>query len=225
MSTNSRRVVVGIDEAGRGSLVGDLFVAGIALGEGQDAELSRAGVRDSKTLGRSKRYRLLSRIIGSSDLIVVCRIVPEDIDRENINDLEVMAVERILRHAKSRGLNPTRVVVDEIAGRRESIERITKTLFPGAEVIMKPKADRDYVQASAASIVAKCLRDGLVRILSSRYGEIGSGYPSDPRTVEWLKRVTRSGTTPCCVRKSWKTFRRAQVKTLEMYAKKGKGGG
>ncbi|MEM1707415.1 MAG: ribonuclease HII [Sulfolobales archaeon] len=197
-----------------------MFVAGVALSDEQGGTLSGVGVRDSKALSRSKRHRFLLDIIKHSDLIVVSRILPEDIDRENINDLEVRAVERILRHAKSRGLIPTKVVVDEIAGRRLAVERVARDLFPDAEVIMRSKADRDYVQVSAASIVAKCLRDGLIRILSTTYGEIGSGYPSDPRTIKWLKQVKQSGSAPCCIRKSWKTLRRVQLRTLDDYAKK-----
>ncbi|MEM1931622.1 MAG: ribonuclease HII [Sulfolobales archaeon] len=212
--------MIGIDEAGRGSLIGDLFVAGVALSDEQARALSCVGVRDSKALSRTKRHRLLLDIIRHSDLIVVSRILPEDIDRGNINDLEARAVERILRHARSRGVIPTKVVVDEIAGRRLAVERAAREVFPDAEVIMRPRADRDYVQVSAASIVAKCLRDGLIRILSTTYGEIGSGYPSDPRTIRWLKQVKQSGPTPCCVRKSWKTYRRIRLRTLDDYAKK-----
>lgn len=215
----SRKTVAGIDEAGRGSLIGDMFIAGIALSEEQSITLAAAGVRDSKTLSRSRRHKLLLDIVRYSDLIVVSRVIPEDIDRENINDLEVRAIERILRHMKSRGIEPSKVVIDEIAGRREALERITKSLFPATEVVARPKADRDFVQVAAASIVAKCLRDRLVRILSSLYGELGSGYPSDPRTINWLKLVESSGQTPCCVRKSWKTLKRIRVKTLDMYAK------
>ncbi|MEM2207996.1 MAG: ribonuclease HII [Sulfolobales archaeon] len=223
--TSSRRTVIGIDEAGRGSLVGDMFVAGVALSDEQSKVLLDAGIRDSKALSRSTRYRLLLDIIRCSDLIVISRVLPEDIDKENINDLEVRAIERILKHARSRGVDPTKVVVDEIAGRRVEVETAVRDLFPSAEVIMRPKADKDFVQVSAASIVAKCLRDGLIKVLSSVHGEIGSGYPSDPRTIKWLKHVKESGSTPCCIRKSWKTLRRVQFRTLDMYAKSSEKGG
>lgn len=218
--TSSRRIAVGIDEAGRGSLVGDMFVAGVALVDEQSEHLLASGVRDSKTLSRARRYSLLLDIIRYSETVVVCRITPEEIDRENINDLEVEAVKKILKHVRSRGVNLSRVVIDEIAGRKEVIESFAKELFPEVEIIIKPKADRDFVQVSAASVVAKSLRDGLIRILSRTYGEIGSGYPSDPRTIRWLKEAGSRGSIPICVRKSWKTVRKIPLKTLDMYSKK-----
>ncbi len=217
---SSRRLVLGIDEAGRGSLVGDMFVAGVALAEGLEEALLRAGVRDSKSLGRSRRRELLLDVIRYSDMIVVSRVAPEDIDRGNLNDLEVGAVERILRHARSRGISPSRIVLDEIAGRREAVERIARSLFPDAEVLMSPGADKTFVQVSAASIAAKCLRDESIRILSSRYGDLGSGYPSDPRTVRWLSAMASTGSLPDCVRRSWGTLRRIKTRTLDEFARK-----
>ncbi len=217
---SSRRVTLGVDEAGRGSLVGDMFVAGVALADGLEEALLEAGVRDSKSLGRSRRRELLLDVIRLSDLIVVSRVVPEDIDRGNLNDLELRAVERILKHARSRRVALSRIVVDEIAGRKEALERFARKLFPDAEVVMKPKADREFVQVSAASIVAKCLRDEFARILSSWYGEFGSGYPSDPRTVRWLEATLSAGTLPGCVRRSWRTLRRARSRALDEFAKK-----
>lgn len=218
---SSRRVTLGIDEAGRGSLVGDMFVAGVALAEGLWEALLRAGVRDSKSLGRSRRRELLVDIIRCADLIVVSRVPPEDIDRGNLNDLEVGAVERILRHARSRGVLPSRIVLDDIAGRRGAVERVARSIFPEAEVLMRPRADRDFVEVSAASIVAKCLRDEHVGILRARYGNLGSGYPSDPRTLRWLTEAASRGSIPSCVRRSWGTLRRVRARTLEDFVKKG----
>jgi ribonuclease HII len=216
---SSRRVMVGVDEAGRGSLVGDLFVAAVAVASDCRVELAEAGVRDSKLLSRSRRYDLLLKIIECSEAIVVSRITPEDIDRENINDLEVKAIERSMKHLRSRGLIPARVAVDEIAGREKLVEAVCRRYFPEAEVIMRPNADRDFVEVSAASIVAKTMRDSHIRTLSRTYGEIGSGYPADPRTINWLNRV-RSAGLPKCVRMSWKTVRRSTSRTLDEFAKK-----
>ncbi|MCX8184998.1 MAG: ribonuclease HII [Sulfolobales archaeon] len=217
---NSRRITVGVDEAGRGSLVGDMFVVGIGVVDEYSRLLVESGVRDSKTLSKSRRRRLLLDILAYSDIIVVCRVKPEEIDRENINNLEVEALKKILKHIKFRGRQPSKILVDEIAGRKKAIESVVENLFPGVEVLMKPNADRDFVQVSAASIVAKCLRDELIGILSSTYGDIGSGYPSDPRTIDWLKSIEERGSIPNCVRKSWKTLRRVCAKTLDAYIEK-----
>ncbi len=215
-----RKVMVGIDEAGRGSLVGDLFVVAVAVASDRRVELAEAGVRDSKLLSRSRRYELLLKVIECSEAIIVNRITPEEIDRENINDLEVRAVERSVRHLKSRGLNPVRIVIDEIAGREKQVEAVCRKYFPDVEVVMEPGADRDFIEVSAASIVAKTMRDLHIRSLSNIYGEIGSGYPSDPRTISWLNKVRSAGHIPRCVRMSWKTVRRGVSRTLDEFVKK-----
>lgn len=217
---NSEKVLVGIDEAGRGSLIGDMFVAAVAIDSGALKKIVGTGVKDSKMLSRSRRYRLLLDIVRHSKMIVVCRITPEEIDRENLNDLEVRAIERILKHMKSRGIMPARIVADEVSGREDDTRRIAESLFPSVEVHMVPRADREFVEVSAASIVAKSMRDHYVRLLSIAYGEMGSGYPSDPRTIRWLNQVWSSGSLPGCVRKSWKTIRRRLTKTLYDYVRK-----
>lgn len=218
--TSSREIMVGIDEAGRGSLVGDLFVVAVAIASDRRVELTEVGVRDSKLLSRSRRYELFLKVIECSEAIIVSRITPEEIDRENINDLEVGAIERSVRHLKSRGLNPVRIVVDEITGREKHVKAVCRKYFPDVEVIMRPGADRDFVEVSAASIVAKTMRDLHIRNLSNIYGEIGSGYPSDPRTINWLNKVRSAGYIPRCVRMSWKTIRRSISRTLDEFAKK-----
>jgi len=216
----SGELVVGVDEAGRGSLVGDMFVAAVAVGRDRAHLLSVLGVRDSKSLSRERRALLAPRVLEVADAVVVCRVVPEEIDRENLNDLEVRAVERIARQLKARGLAIGEFVVDEVAGRAKDIEVAVRRYYPEASVAVVPRADRDYPVVAAASIVAKFLRDKHVELLSRVYGEIGSGYPSDPRTLEWLRRVRSSGELPSCVRRSWRTVGKVTTVTLEAFAKK-----
>jgi ribonuclease HII len=216
----SGELVVGVDEAGRGSLVGDMFVAAVAVRRDRVYELLALGVRDSKSLSRERRALIAPRVLEVAEAAVVCRVTPEEIDRENLNDLEVRAVERIARQLKARGLAVGEVVVDEVAGRARDIEVAVHRYYPEARVAVVPKADRDYPVVAAASIVAKFLRDKHVELLSRVYGEIGSGYPSDPRTLEWLRRVRSSGELPSCVRRSWKTVGRVTTLTLDAFAKR-----
>jgi ribonuclease HII len=216
----SGELVVGVDEAGRGSLVGDMFVAAVAVGRDRVHLLPALGVRDSKSLSRERRALLAPRILEVADAVVVCRVVPEEIDRENLNDLEVEAIERIARQLKARDLAVGEVVVDEVAGRARDIEVAIHRYYPEARVAVVPRADRDYPAVAAASIVAKFLRDKHVELLGRVYGEIGSGYPSDPRTLEWLRRVKSSGKLPSCVRRSWRTVSKVTTVTLEAFAKK-----
>lgn len=79
--------------------------------------------------------------------------------------------------------------------------------FP-IQIISKHNADRDNLVVAAASILAKVNRDRAVAELREVYGDFGSGYPSDPRTVRFLRDCARRGAFPDCVRMSWKTLKR-----------------
>ncbi|HJJ63373.1 MAG TPA: ribonuclease HII, partial [Methanocorpusculum sp.] len=75
-----------------------------------------------------------------------------------------------------------------------------------AEVVSEHKADARYAVVGAASIVAKVTRDRIIEELRTEFGEIGSGYPSDAKTVSFLKKYIREhGVPPTCARKSWQT--------------------
>jgi ribonuclease HII len=75
-----------------------------------------------------------------------------------------------------------------------------------AEVVSEHKADARYAVVGAASIVAKVTRDRIIDELRAEFGEIGSGYPSDAKTVSFLKEYIREhGVPPTCARKSWQT--------------------
>ena len=76
------------------------------------------------------------------------------------------------------------------------------------KITARHKADKTYPPVSAASIVAKVIRDGLVKELESEYGQIGSGYPADPVTIRFLKEYIRTnGRPPAIARTSWATVK------------------
>ncbi|MCW4027390.1 MAG: ribonuclease HII, partial [Candidatus Bathyarchaeota archaeon] len=69
-----------------------------------------------------------------------------------------------------------------------------------------------YPIVSAASIIAKVKRDTAIASLRKQHGDLGSGYPSDPKTIEFLKKwIKTRGSYPEFVRKSWKPARRIQA--------------
>jgi ribonuclease HII len=89
-------------------------------------------------------------------------------------------------------------------------------LDPCPRIVAEHKADRNYVIVSAASVVAKVERDRAVEELREEHGDFGSGYPSDPQTIAFLKEwVRREGSRPSFSRKSWKTWDRVLTETLE----------
>jgi len=69
-------------------------------------------------------------------------------------------------------------------------------------------ADEEFIEVSAASIVAKVVRDSVIGELKRNYGNFGSGYPSDERTLSWIAEMAREGELPWFVRRSWFTIKR-----------------
>ncbi len=201
------RWLIGADEAGRGSLVGEMIVAVAAVPEELIEDLIEVGVKDSKRLtpqSRAKLYKYLSSKIPFS----VEPVKPEDIDRENLTVL----TENALTRAASRVFqmvggpsNVSRVVVDKY-GRVLKLRIFLRKIGYHGPIIVEEKADDKYIEVSAASIIAKYVRDSRLRVLSYMYGVEGTGYPSDERTVEWVLRVLAEGRRPRIIRYSWGTL-------------------
>ena len=199
--------LLGADEAGRGSLVGEMIVAVAAVPRGLIPRLREMGVRDSKKLtpqARAQLYRELSGMIP----FAVTPVRPAEIDSENLTILTEMAIASAVERLLPRIGGPSgvaRIVVDRY-GRQLKLGILLRRLGYKGPLIVEEKADDRYVEVSAASIIAKHVRDARIRALSSLYGVRGSGYPSDERTVEWVLEVISRGERPPIIRYSWGTL-------------------
>jgi ribonuclease HII len=200
---------IGIDEAGRGPVIGSVFVAGVANFEG----LAELGVKDSKRLSPAKREYLANRIEEATDIYVVemtAREIDERRKRQTLNEITVELFSKVLTHFR-----PDRAFVDAADVKPERFAANLRSNCPveGAEqieIISEWKADERYPLVSAASIVAKVHRDRSIRELEAELGaEIGSGYPADPTTIQFLKELLKEGEMedlPRYVRQSWRTI-------------------
>ena len=206
-------LIAGIDDAGRGPVIGPLVVAGVLVHDHQIPPLKALGVKDSKALS-PRRRRCLSKKI--KDLVVSYTIVelsPKEIDEvvfrgkrlRKLNWLEAKAMAETIRR-----LHPDVAYVDaaDVLERRFG-EQIREFLPFDVEIVSEHRADVNYPVVSAASILAKTHRDRVVAELNEVYGDIGSGYTSDLRTrrfiLEWF-RTRGNEELPDFVRKSWKTI-------------------
>ncbi|HLF16354.1 MAG TPA: ribonuclease HII [Candidatus Thermoplasmatota archaeon] len=206
------RVLAGIDEAGRGPVLGPLVVAGVAT---EDPErLAEMGCRDSKVLSPDRRRALDRALRADAGVQIEVRAIEaETIDAEregrSLNDIEL---ERFAEVA--RALGSPAVVVDaaDVDAKRFGRD-LAARLPPGTRVVSEHKADANHAIVAAASIVAKVARDAavaeLARRLERRLGmALGSGYPSDPQTQAFLRAwVERFGDLPEGTRRSWSTAR------------------
>jgi ribonuclease HII len=200
--------VLGLDEAGRGCVLGPLVVGGYCIDEAGVPGLKRAGATDSKKLSAKKRESLIDALdaLGEWELIF---IEPREIDAGNINTLEEEAFVQLIRRFR-----PDRVIIDAPVhpkGIPNFERRLRGQLDYGPELVIEPKADLNHPPCGAASIFAKVHRDARIHAL----GEVGSGYPSDPKTRAWLQGfVDRDEAFPASVRTRWGTVREMLQKSL-----------
>ncbi|MDW7732326.1 MAG: ribonuclease HII [Methanolobus sp.] len=216
--------VAGIDEAGKGPVIGPMCIGGVLIEESKIISLKNLGVADSKKIAPKKREQLASQIEKYSEKVFVLEIRPQQIDEfrklMSMNDIMVLAFSKVLEQ-----LHPDEAYVDaadvneERFGKRLLQEYAKK--YPdkanGISIVSRHQADVIYPVVSAASIVAKVRRDALIEDLKMEIGiDFGSGYPSDPKTKQFLKDwFMEYGDLPEIVRHSWKTAENILGKSSE----------
>ncbi|NLL94827.1 MAG: ribonuclease HII [Thermoplasmatales archaeon] len=200
--------ICGVDEAGRGSAMGPLVVAAV-YADGDDG-LSAMGVRDSKRLTPKAREALYSEIAGSYEFRVV-RAEAWEIDAimagSTLNDLEMD-----LFAAACGGFRALRYYADCFTRDVASFSNALSARLGNAKVIASHGGDAEFPIVSAASIVAKVERDRAMEAVSEKYGGIGSGYPSDAKTMGFIENwIREKGVPPREARTSWEPIRKMMV--------------
>lgn len=195
----------GVDEAGKGAVLGPLVVAAVACRTHRD--LAGIPVKDSKALPPAERTRLAGLITARlPSTVLVIDAADIDILRRcgSMNLLMARAHARVIAE-----LRPHRAYVDacDVIASRYGRTVAACLDFP-CRITAEHHADENRPVVSAASIVAKVARDRIIEDLASSFGEIGSGYPSDTRTIAFLEAYIRDhGRPPPCARASWETTR------------------
>ena len=203
--------LLGIDEAGRGPVIGSMFVAGVMVEEELD-ELDGIDVKDSKKLSDKKRERLYDELDDVGEVFVE-EVSASEIDdlREvmSLNDVELKAFTDIIKKA-----DPDKVIMDlpEHDGEkfREKVKGMLPDSLKGIDFVAEHEADDKFPVVSAASIIAKTRREKHVVELVEKYGvDFGSGYPHDEPTREFLKKFYQEeGVFPKETRMSWNSVQK-----------------
>lgn len=208
-------LVLGIDDAGRGPVIGPMVIAGCLIDDKLEKELKTLGVRDSKQL-TPKRREILSKVIKEkAETFEIIIIHPNEIDgREEdglgLNELEAVAMAKIINKI-NKGFNEMKVIVDcpsvNIAKFTDYLKTKIKNLS-NLRISCEHKADVNHLAVSAASIIAKSVRELEMDKLREKYGtEIGSGYPSDPATCRFLEKHARTHKDSGIFRQTWATWK------------------
>ena len=203
-----RRVMFcGVDEAGRGSVMGPLVV-GVVYVE-TDKDLKAIGVKDSKKLTPKTREKMFDQITSVAEHWCTIVMSSEDIDEQRktitLNEIELnMFAEGVSRW------DTVQILADcPDINETAFTDRLYSKLGKDVEIIAKHKADDTYPIVSAASIVAKVTRDRMMESIREEFGkDVGSGYPSDSKTMDFIRGwIQENGKAPPHVRTSWEPVR------------------
>ncbi|WP_284010559.1 ribonuclease HII [Haloarcula pelagica] len=191
----------GVDEAGKGPVLGSMFAAAVRADPGTLPD----DVGDSKDIAPVRREELAATIRGRA-AVGVAEVPVERIDdpETDMNTLTVGAHADALSAVARDGLSGRVDAGDTDAERfgRRVADRVAADLT----VVAEHGADETDPLVGAASIIAKVERDAHVAALAAEYGDVGSGYPSDPTTRAFLASyVDDHDSLPACARSSWST--------------------
>lgn len=200
-------IVCGIDEAGRGSFIGPMVIAGVAIDESRLGVLCQAGVRDSKVLTADARERLYHTVLEHCTSYTVRRCHPSTIDNSvlfhGLTDLEITKMADIIRH-----ISADAYYVDSCYSDAAQFGKRLRDLTRNTHIHSHIDADSKFVVVAAASIIAKVLRDRAIQKIQKKH-PVGSGYPADSETIRYVREAyLATGRMPLFVRKSWSTMRR-----------------
>ncbi|MDP6265774.1 MAG: ribonuclease HII [Candidatus Woesearchaeota archaeon] len=203
-------LICGIDEAGRGPVLGPLVMCGLLVKEEDEKGLVKLKVRDSKLLTKVKREFLFDKIKDISYKYEIIAIYPDEIDHAvnnhdglNLNKLEARKSAEIINLLK-----PDKAIVDAPSNNIKSYKQYLFELINNKkiELILEHKADLNYPIVSAASILAKVTRDNEIEKIKKKIKiDFGSGYMSDSKTVNFLEKYYEK--YPELFRKSWLPYR------------------
>ncbi len=202
-------LVCGIDEAGRGPLIGPMVMAGVLVDEEGSESLRSMGVKDSKLLSQNRRVALYKRIIPVVKKYKIIVIEPKEIDAAlNSDDLNLNWLEAHTSAQIINELKPEKMIIDCPSNNVIAYKRYLMKLLDNKkiEAVVEHKADVKYVECSAASILAKVTREEEIESIKKRVGDFGSGYLTDPKTIKFFEKNAEKHHE--IFRKTWAPYRK-----------------
>lgn len=200
-------LICGVEEAGRGPVIGPMVMCGVVIDEKDEKKLKTIGVKDSKQLTPKQREDMFDKI---KKMVVSCEIVfvmPDEIDKAlrsadlNLNWLEALTSAKIINK-----FDVTKAILDCPSNNVKSYsDYVESKLSKKVKLIAEHKADEKYLVVGAASVIAKVSRDREIEKIKKEIGiDFGSGYPSDPKTIDFLKKNWDK--YPHIFRKTWLSY-------------------
>lgn len=209
------QLIIGIDDAGRGPLIGPMALAGCLVTPSIEKYFKEIRVRDSKMLTARTREYLAKKIREKAISYHVTLTPPSEIDSRagaglNLNKIEAIKAAEIINKLTEKIHEPVRIVIDCPSPNRETwrqyvVEHVVNK--KNLTIACEHKADKNHVAVSAASILAKSEREKEVAKITKKIGkDFGSGYPNDPKTIEFLNNHGKEHKKDGIFRETWATF-------------------
>lgn len=208
---------LGIDDAGRGPVIGPMVLAGCLIDDETEKEFKRLGVRDSKMLTDKRREFLAEKIREMAETFEIVLAYPEEIDGQSASGIDLNKVEALkmaeVINKINKGYDKLKVIIDcPSVGIVKWLDYLKTKInnLSNLEIVCEHKADKNHIACSAASILAKSMREKEMALLHEKYGkEIGSGYCSDSVTMKFLEQHARKHENDGIFRKTWITWQKA----------------
>jgi len=211
----NEQLILGIDDAGRGPLIGPMTLAGCLVTKDIEKYFKEIRVRDSKLLSARTREYLAKKIREKAISYHITISHPSEIDARasaglNLNNIEAIKAAKIINKLTKNKKEKIRVIIDCPSPNKENWRKyVLRHIHKNKNLIIacEHKADRDYVAVSAASVLAKSAREKEVAKIKKKIGkDFGSGYPNDPKTIEFLKKYSKEHKKDGIFRETWATF-------------------
>lgn len=188
-----------------------MVLCGICFDKSKINFISEIGVKDSKKLSSKKRSELAKLLKNNCHSHKIVVVSPQEIDEREIKKVTLNRLEELKMAEIINELKPDIIYIDAVDVNEVRFGNSIKTLigYEPKEIISKHKADVLFPIVSAGSIVAKNKRDTLILESHKKYGDFGSGYPSDIKTINFLRNyVKKYKKPPNIARKSWDTTKK-----------------
>ncbi|UCD01345.1 MAG: ribonuclease HII [Promethearchaeota archaeon] len=195
----------------KGSVLGPMVLCGVCFFKSKIDFLSEIGVKDSKRLSPKKRSKLANILKNNCYSHKIIVIGPQEIDERELKKITMNRLEELKMAEIINNLKPDIIYIDAVDVNEQRFGESIKALlnYTPKKIVSKHKADDIYPIVSAGSIIAKDKRDALIGELQDEYGNFGSGYPSDVRTIEFMREyVKKNKKPPIFARKSWDTTKK-----------------
>jgi len=199
--------VCGIDENGRGCIIGPLVITAFIIDKEKIDELKNLGVNDSKKLSKSKREKLAEilknlgefkqKIISAAEINYLMKK-----KKINLNEIELMKIAELINE-----IDAEEFYIDAFSSPQRFLEKLKRFLKKDKKIIAENKMDEKNLVVAAASIIGKVTRDSEIEKIKQTIGiDFGSGYVSDERTRKFIEDVIKEGKDYDFIRKTWITY-------------------